>query len=179
MANYNRYQYETSPRKLQPEYTPTKRKAPNKPNAKKTDTQKQIKENNKKNIKPKTKQKRHFKPKAKVVIYVMSVFAILFAISYRNSLINENFSKIKALKSDLAVLQKENGQLEINIENSMNLQNLEQSAKELLGMQKLDSSQSVYVKLPKEDYVEPATEEIKKEENIPWYQKIINFFLGK
>ena len=87
----------------------------------------------------------------------MSVFAVLFAISYRNSLINENFAKIKTLKSDLAVIQKENGQLEINIENSLNLQNVEQSAKELLGMQKLNSSQSVYVNLPKEDYVEPAT----------------------
>lgn len=171
MANYNRYQYETSPRKLQPEYRPVKQKYPKKSTARKIDTNKQVKQ--------KTKQKRHFKPKVKVVIYVMSVFAVLFAISYRNSLINENFSKIKSLKNDLAVLQKENGQLEINIENSMNLQNLEQSAKELLGMQKLDSSQSVYVNLPKEDYVEPATEEIKKEEKLTWYQKIINFFLGK
>ena len=179
MANYNKYQYETSPRKLQPEYRPVKKKYPKKSTARKIDTKKQVKQTEQTNTKPKTKQKRHFKPKVKVVIYVMSVFAILFAISYRNSLINENFSKIKELKSDLAVLQKENGQLEINIENSMNLQNLEQSAKEMLGMQKLDSSQSVYVNLPKEDYVEPATEEIKKEEKIPWYQKIINFFLGK
>lgn len=182
MANYNRYQYETSPRKLQPEYKPVRKKYPKKSTARKNDTKKQsinIKENENRNVKPKTKQKRRFKPKVKVVIYVMSVFAVLFAISYRNSLINENFSKIKALKSDLAVLQKENGQLEISIENSMNLQNLEQSAKELLGMQKLDSSQSVYVKLPKEDYVEPATEEIKKEEKIPWYQKILNLFMGK
>ena len=128
MANYNKYQYETSPRKIQPEYKPERKSYPKKSTSKKVEPK--VKQNTKENIK--TKPKRHFKTKAKVVIYVMSVFAVLFAISYRNSLINENFSKIKALKSDLAILQKENGQLEINIENSMNLQNLEQSAKELL-----------------------------------------------
>lgn len=173
MANYNSYQYETSPRKLQPEYKPVKKKYPKKSTARKVDTKKNIKN------KPKTKQKRHFKPHVKIVIYVMSVFAVLFAISYRNSLINEKFTEIKTLKSNLAILQKENDQLEINIENSMNLQNVEQSAKELLGMQKLNNSQTVYVNLPKEDYVEPATEEIKQDDDIPWYQQILNWFTGK
>ena len=46
-------------------------------------------------------------------------------------------------------------------------------------MQKLESSQSVYINLPKEDYVEPATEEVKQEEEILWYQRILNWFIGK
>lgn len=173
MAYNNRYQYETSPRKLQPEYKPVKKRVPKKATAKKVQhTQKQA-------PKPKTKVKRKMKSQVKVVLYIGIIFAVLFAISYRNSLINEDFNKIKSLKSDLAAIQKENGQLQVNIENSLNLQNIEQSAKELLGMQKLNSTQAVYINLPKEDYVEPATEEIKKEENITWYQKIINFILGK
>lgn len=173
MAYYNRYQYETSPRKLQPEYKPVKKKYPKKSTARKAETTK------KQVAKPKTKVKRKMKSQAKVVLYIAVVFGILFAISYRNSLINEDFSKIKSLKSDLAAIQKENGQLQVNIENSLNLQNVEQSAKELLGMQKLNSSQSVYINLPKQDYIEPATEEIKKEEHITWYQKIFNLILGK
>ncbi len=177
MANYNRYQYETSPRKLQPEYEPIRKRYPKKSTARKVDTNKKSKKNVK--SKPKTKQKKQIKLHAKIVLYVVSVFAVLFVISYRNSLISENFSKIKNLKSDLAVLQKENDQLEINIENSMNLQSVEQSAKEMLGMQKLNSAQSVYINLPKEDYVEPATEEIKQEENLTWFERILNMIMGK
>lgn len=173
MAYHNRYQYETSPRKLEPEYRPVKKKYPKKSTARKVDT------TPKQAPKPKTKAKRKMKSQAKVVLYIGVVFAVLFAISYRNSLINEDFSKIKSLKNDLAAIQKENGQLQVSIENSLNLQNVEQSAKELLGMQKLNSTQAVYINLPKQDYVEPAAEEIKKEEDVAWYQKIINLVLGK
>lgn len=168
---YNRYQYETSPRKLQPEYEPIVKKYPKKSTAKKA------KEQPKKQVK--TKAKRKLKVEAKVMIYVAIGFMILFAISYRNSVINERFAQIKELKSNLAAIQKENEQLEVNIENSLNLKTVEQSAKELLGMQKLESSQSVYINLPKQDYVEPASEEIITEDNSSLWEKIINFITGK
>ncbi len=106
-------------------------------------------------------------------------FIILFAISYRNSVINEKFSEIKTLKANLAEIEKENEQLKVNIENNLNLKSVEQSAKEILGMQKLNNSQTVYINLPKEDYVESATEEIAKEDNSNWFEKIINIIIGK
>ena len=46
-------------------------------------------------------------------------------------------------------------------------------------MQKLDSSQKVYVNLDKKDYVEPASEEIVIEEDTNWFEKILNTLLGK
>lgn len=46
-------------------------------------------------------------------------------------------------------------------------------------MQKLNNSQTVYINLPKEDYVEPASEEIKKENDLNWFEKIINIITGK
>lgn len=173
MAYNSRYQYETSPRKLQPEYDPIPKRYPKKSTARKTQSV-----TNKK-VKQKTKTKKHLKSKVKVMAYVMIGFIILFAISYRNSVINEKFSEIKTLKSNLATIQKENEQLEVNIENNLNLKTVEQSAKELLGMQKLNNSQTVYINLPKEDYVEPATEEIVQEDNSNWFEKIINFITGK
>ena len=106
-------------------------------------------------------------------------FIILFAISYRNSVINEKFSEIKSLKTNLAGIEKENEQLKVNIENNLNLKTIEQSAKEMLGMQKLGNSQTVYINLPKEDYVEPAIEEIVQENNLNWFEKIINIIIGK
>ena len=149
MAYNSRYQYETSPRKLQPEYRPERKKYPKKSTARKT-------------AKPKKVTAKQTNGQIKMMAYVAIGFMILFAISYRNSIINEKFSEIKTLKSDLSAIQKENEQLEVNIENGLNLQTVEQSAKEMLGMQKLDKAQTVYINLPKQDYVEPATEEILK-----------------
>lgn len=171
MAYNNRYQYETSPRKLQPEYEPRVKKYPKKSTAKK------VNKTPKKQVKPKAKKK--LKVEAKVIVYIAIGFMILFAISYRNSVINEKFAEIKKLKSNLAAIEKENDQLEVNIESSLNLKTIEQSAKELLGMQKLENSQSVYVNLPKQDYIEPASEEIVTGDNVSIWEKIINFITGK
>lgn len=157
------YQYETSPRKLRPEYEPQK----NPYSKKKSSTLKQKKQE--------PKKQKEIKPKARAVIYVLVGFAILFAISYRQSLITENFNKREDLKKQLSVLQKENTQLQINIQNSLNLSNIEKSATSMLGMKKLDDSQKVYVNLPKKDYVEPASEQvIVKSENEGFIQKILN-----
>lgn len=173
MPNYrfSGYQYETSPRKLEPEYEPQKN-----PYAKKKPST--LKKKNEKN--GAKKQKRQLKSHVKAVMYIGVIFAVLFVISYRNSLINESFSKNEKLKSTLAVTQKENEQLQVNIENSLNLSNIEKLAKEKLGMQKLDNSQKVYVSLPKKDYVEPAVEEVRLDDTeISWFQKIIDFFTNK
>ena len=155
------YQYETSPRKLKPEYEPLK----NPYSKKKSSTLKQKEQ--------KPKEKRQLKPKVKIVLYVLIGFGILFAISYRNSLITESFSKKEDMKKELSVLQKENAQLKINIQNSLNLANVEKSATAMLGMKKLDDSQKIYVNLPKKDYVEPASEQIIVTEEKGWLQKMI------
>ena len=102
--SYNsRYEYETSPRKLEPYYAPNK---------KITQTKKQSKENTVK------KQKEELKLKAKIVMYLIVAFGLLFAISFRNAKIDENFEKVQTLKSELAAIEKENSQLEVSIESN-------------------------------------------------------------
>ena len=164
---YGRYQYETSPKKLETEYEHIKRVYPNK----KTTTVRK-KES-------KTQNKRSLKSQIKVVAYIALIFGSLLVISYRNSQINEKFNANIALKTKLAAIEKENEQLKVNLENSLNLSNIEKIAKEKLGMQKLDSTQKVYVSLDKKDYVEPASETIIIEEDINWFQKMLNTLLGK
>ena len=100
-------------------------------------------------------------------------FSILFAMIYQNSLITESFKEKETLKKDLATIEKENEQLKVNIEKTLNLNNVEQSAKEMLGMQKLDNSQKVYINLPKKDYIESNVEEVIMEEGNTFWQKII------
>ena len=164
MANYRTsgYQYETSPRKLEPEYRPEK----NPYSKKKSGALKN------KDVKQKEKPRNQVKERLKLVINIAMIFSALFVISYRNSKINESFNKNADLKQSLAVTQKENEQLQVNIENSLNLSNIEKIAKEKLGMQKLDNSQKVYVSLPKKDYIEPAVEKVTIEENQNIFQKI-------
>jgi len=160
--SYNRYQYETSPRKLEPYYTPKK---------KTTDTKKQT-QNRAKSLK---KQKEEKKMKRKVMMYVAIIFAILFAISYRNAEIDESFDKVQTLKAELASVEKENAQLEVAIESNLNLTNLEQQARSLLGMQKLTNKQTEYVSLPKTDYIETAAEQVVLEEDKGFFETIGDF----
>ncbi len=75
-------------------------------------------------------------------------------------------------------MQKENDQLEISIQNSINTNNIEKAAKEMLGMQKLSSKQIISITLPKRDYVEPTVEEVILEENSGFINNIINKIKG-
>ena len=164
MARYNanRYQYETSPRKLQPEYTPIKRNYPKKSTVKKQDVKQQSKKQTTKNI------------NSKIILYIGAIFVILFAVSYRNALIAQEYSQLKDLKAQLSEVEKENKQLEVNIESKTNLGAIEEKAEKELGLKKLDDSQIVYVSLDKQDYVESSAEEVKIEEDTNFFEKIIN-----
>lgn len=159
---YYGYQYETSPRKIEPEYTPYK----------KQDPYKNKKSTAKRKVNKKVATKSKLKPRAKLVLYIAIGFMVLLGISYRNSQIAESFNKKESLKEQLSSIQKENEQLKVNIESSLNLNNVEQMAKEKLGMQKLNNNQKIYVSLPKKDYIEPAAEEVKLEDNLNFWQKL-------
>ena len=159
----SRYQYETSPRKIEPDYKKDKRKQ----------HIKVVKDLPKQDVKLSKEQKMKHR---KATLLVLAIFAVLLTISYRNTQINEKFQEMQGLKTELASLQKENEQLQVSIENSLNFSNIEKQAKEKLGMQKLTNKQTVYVSLPKKDYIESATEKVEidntNEEN--WFQKVVD-----
>lgn len=180
------YQYDTNPRKLKPEY-PRPRKEPVKRKTSQT-SRKQIsrktgttsntkrKTTAKKSKKDEIKAQKILATKTKFSIFIKCalLFAIIFLMLFRNSQISESFSKIQTLKTSITKTQKENDQIEINIQNSMNSNNLEQKAKDLLGMQKLTNKQIVYISIPKKDYVEYKAEEIIMEEEKGFFENIID-----
>lgn len=166
--NSSRYQYETSPRKLQPDYKPVKKKYPKKSTAKKKNNNSKVK----KNTSIKTNNKTLSNPKT--LLYVGIAFAILFTISYRNALISEEYKEVRKLKEDLALIEKQNEQLKVNIEGATNLGTIEKKAKENLGMEKLKEDQTIYVDSQKQDYIEVSRDEITVEENNSWIDEIIN-----
>lgn len=116
------------------------------------------------------------KARLKIVMFLLAGFSVLFAISYQNSLISESFNKKEQLKKEMEALSKTNQQIEVGIENNLNLNHIEQAAKEKIGMQKLSNSQKIYVNLPKEDYVAPATEQVVIEEDLNFFQKLVKGF---
>lgn len=162
--SYSRYQYETSPRKLEPTKVPQRK--PYIP--KKSSTKSEKKEI----AKAKAEET---KKKAKMVFYLVLGFAVLFAIGYRNSQINEAFTEKQNLEKQISQVKKENEQLEVSIQNSLNLSQIEALAKERLGMQKLTNKQTIYIDLPKKDYIEAATEEVVIEDEQNLLESIIKF----
>ncbi len=168
-----KYQYETSPRKLEPDFIP------NRTSKKRQELERELKDKIKKEAKEKAKQKKAtVLLKKKIVIYIGIAFVMLLVISYRNSLITEDFNKVKNLKADLATLQKENQQTQVLIESNLNLNKIEEEAKSKLGMQRLTNDQKVYMNLPKKDYVQSSTDKSKKVEEKNWINKIMDKIKG-
>ena len=164
-----KYQYGTSPRKLEPDYT---RKTSQRPKRKPL---KVVKELPRQQIQISKEQR---KKQMKTTVTVVGLFLLLLTISCRNSQIDRQFDQIQDQKKQLAALQKENEQLKVSIENSVNISNIEKVAKEELGMQKLSSKQTVYITLPKKDYVETAAEKVVINDNQFWWRKLADKILN-
>ena len=139
---YSSYEFGTSPRKVEPEYIPNKKNNKNKKrvNTKKQEEKKAIEKRAKDKVKSKKQERRK---KVNVFFSVILAFGVLLAISYRSSMINNSFAEMKKMKEDLAALEKENQQIKVNIESSLNYNNVEKEAKKL-GMQKLTNEQKIY-----------------------------------
>lgn len=157
-----RYEYETSPRKVEPDVQ--RRKTTKKKKLK------VVEDLPRQEVKLSKEQKIR---QVKLTIVVIGIFILLLIISYRNSQINEKFNQVQNSKKELSSLQKENEQLKVSIENSLNLNTIEKLAKEKLGMQKLTNKQTIYVTLPKKDYVESTTEKLIIEKQKNWFEQLV------
>lgn len=167
------YQYETSPRKIQPDYdSEPKKNVKNNVVKEKKDVKQYKTEEKRKAVHKQKISKEEFMKIASICTYIFLGFAAVFTISYRNSIINEKFNEKEKLKSELIGIQKQNEQLKVSVENELNLTSIEKIAKESLGMSKLNNNQKVYISLPKTEYVE--TQNYSDKDNSSGIEKIIN-----
>ena len=162
------YQYETSPRKLEPEI---KRKKHNKRRKLRV-----VEDLPRQDVKLSSEQKRR---QVRLTLIVVGIFLLLLTISYRNSQINEKFNDVQNIKKELSSLQKENEQLRVSIENGVNVNTIEKLAKEKLGMEKLTSKQTIYINLPKQEYTESESEKVVIEDDKNWFEKLIDSIFNK
>ena len=151
-----RYQYETSPKK---ELEQTKANS------------KKVKKDNK--AKAKAMAKICAKAKRKTVIYSILAILVLFALVYQYANISQTFHEIQKTKSQIAAIQKENEQIESEIQSGLNMEKVEQKAR-ALGMQKLDASQTRYVSLNKQDYVYSGLSQNNVKSEKSFFTKIID-----
>ena len=172
------YQYGTSPRKYESEYT--NRKSTSKTTSKKVETKKAQKKPTVKKSAEKQKAKKAQERKSKLgqMVLVFAIFGMLLTLSYREIAIMEMFNQKKDLENQLSVIEKENGQVEKSItevESSLDWNSIQQKATDELGMQKKSGTP---VDLEKSDNVETSSQLIQEEETSV-VEKIITFFINK
>ena len=176
------YQYGTSPRKYEPDYMT--RKTSRKTNKKVTSSRTSAKKENKKSDakksieKQRTKKVEERKSRTLQVVLVLAIFGMLLALSYREITIMEMFNEKKKMETQLATIQKENGQIEKSIkeeESKLNWNEIQKNASEQLGMQR---KVAIPVDLEMTDNVE-TTNKLIKEEKINIIEEIIAYFINK
>ena len=165
------YQYETSPRKYEPEYTTRKITKKQAPKVSKKEIEKRLE-------KERAKKAEERKKKAKQIFAVAFVFVMLLSLSYREIQIMEMFDQKKEQEDKLALIQKENGQIEKNIkeeESKLEWNTIKQRATEELGM---EVKTGIPINLERTDNVETENKYIKEDET-SWLEKIVSFFVNR
>lgn len=97
----------------------------------------------------KTKLKQNTKVKAKknakVVMFILCGFTMSMLITYRYNIISEKNLQAQELKGDLAAVEANLLNKQIEVEQNTDLTKIEAYAKQQLGMQKPDKNQTIYV----------------------------------
>lgn len=158
MANRNYgYQYETSPRKLEPDY---RRAKPNQKNPV------QRKTSPKKNTNKKAKNKRKFKLSFEFKFFInsMLVFAVVFAIIACQTLVEQKYKERETLKKEYSELLA-----------SKNLTgDSEEDIRILASQYGMQTKSATLIDLGTSDYIESSGNKVKIEDE-GFFNKIIDF----
>ena len=89
-----------------------------------------------------------------LIIFVSLVaFVMLGMVIYSFDRRNSAYNEVNALNTRLNLAQAENIRLQTEVDNKMSAKNVEEYAENVLGMQKIDSSQIKYIKIHTDDVV--------------------------
>lgn len=155
MAKGYGYQYETSPRKLEPECKKTVQK--------KKATQKAVKKNPKKSVKNKSKKKFKISFEVKFFVESMLFFALIFAMIACQALVDQRYKEKEGLKQEYAELMAQSnmalgGNEDVRVQASN------------YGMQ---TKSATLIDLGTTDYIEYSVSEVEPDP-ISFFEEIIN-----
>ena len=161
MANRNYgYQYETSPRKLDPEYE----KRP----VKKKKVQSKKRNVTSKKVQNKKKQQKKVSFEMKFFLHSMLFFAVIFAIIACQAMVNQRYKERESLKkeySELFVASKAT--------NDMN-----ENARVLASDYGMQTKSATLIDLETTDYIESSRSQVETEE-MNLFEKLVNWIKNK
>lgn len=96
---------------------------------------------------------------SKVFLIALSVFSICFFVISGKVETSKMYRQISSANENLESVQSENVRLVAELESRMALKNVEEYAEDILGLQKLNNSQIMYVETQTDDIVEIPEDE--------------------
>lgn len=93
----------------------------------------------------KVESKAKAKKNAKMVMFILCSFTMGMLITYRYNIISEKNLQAQELKSELAAVEANLLNKQIEVEQNTELSKIEAYAKQQLGMQKPDKNQTIYI----------------------------------
>ncbi|MBP3337216.1 MAG: cell division protein FtsL [Clostridia bacterium] len=102
--------------------------------------------------KPAVRKKHKISPALKAVL--LSLFA--FSVLCRGVIITDKANQISETKKELAKIEAQNQEMQVEIEKALDLSRIEQLASDKLNMRRPEKYQICYINLDRVDYVEKA-----------------------
>ncbi|MBR6385202.1 MAG: cell division protein FtsL [Ruminococcus sp.] len=115
-----------------------------------------------------------------LVIFISFVtVAMLGMVVYSFNRRSSAYNEVTALNSKLNLAQAENIRLQTEVDNKMSAKNVEEYAENVLGMQKIDSSQIKYIKIHTDDVVNIPEQDPSLGERIKiFFRDCVEYFRG-
>ena len=109
---------------------------------------------------------------ASMVAFILCGFTMSVIITYRFGLINEKNLEVQSLEKELEIVSSQAATAQIEVDQNTDLNSIEAYAKQQLGMQKADSSQTVYIDTSQE------LNKVQVNQEASIIEKIINYIKG-
>ena len=114
-----------------------------------------------------------------VVCACAIVFVMLGSVVYNLDKRSTMYSKVSAKNNELNLAEAENVRLQSELESKMSAKNVEDYAENVLGMQKIDSSQIKYIEIQTDDVVNiPQQDEGILAKIKDFFDRCVEYFRG-
>lgn len=109
------------------------------------------------------------------VLAAMLLGSVIYSFDRRNTVYN----RVASMNNELTLMEAENVRLQSELESKMTAKNVEDYAENVLGMQKIDSSQIEYIKIQTDDVVSiPQPEESIGQKLKNFFERCVEYFRG-
>ena len=118
------------------------------------------------------RQQEQRKKNAHMVAFILCGFTMAITLTIRFSLINEKNLQVQRLMNDLSSISSQVATSQIAVDQNTDLNTIEAYAKQQLGMQKADSSQTVYIDTSE------SINKVQVNQETTFFDKIISYIKG-